>query len=247
MTFNQFKSKVDEFLGNDANRQNVSTLKANYIKAALRDLTEHIPALRKIVIDKYSIAGTSGFKGVTQNGNASFGDISSTSEITQIWYIQRKEGVDVSVDPGDGDPLRIPVYQYDWESRQDLIHGKPIVVGQKALIAIGPSGSFYLYPKLKPHQFLQIEHRPTNADYEDGDQILFGDQEAEIVSYYVLAKLRRQIDQKEGLRIHDSFMTDYLLGKRQLYIRYKDRSEITHSPSSNMLITEETPLEINNA
>lgn len=247
MTFEQFKSKVDEFLGNDANRQNVSTLKANYIKAALRDLTEHIPALRIEKTDRYSIAGTSGFKGVTQQGNASVGDISTNSEITQIWYVQRPEGQDVSIDPGDGDPLRIPVYLSDWENRQDLVLAKPMVIGKKALIAIGPSGTFYLYPKLKANQFLEIKHRPIDIDFSNGDQVLFGEQEAEVVSYFVLAKLRRQIDQKEGMRIHDSYMTDYMLGKRQLYIRYKDQAEITHSPSSNMLIKEETPLEINNA
>lgn len=247
MTFNQFKAKVDEFLGNDANRQNVSALKTGYIKAALRDLTEHIPALRIEVTDRWSVAGTSGFKGVTQSGNASIGDMSVDSNITQMWFIARPEGQDVSIAPSGGDPLRIPVYEYEWDARQDLIHTKPKMIRNMAYIAIGPSGTFYLYPQLKANQFLEIKHRPINVDFEDGNQVLFGEDEAEAVSYWVLAKLRRQIDQKEGMRIHDSYMFDYQLAKRNLYVRYKDRGQITHAPSTHQVIKESEPLEINNA
>jgi len=238
MTYEQFSTAVKGYLGPDQNRQNISTFLTSQIKAGTRDLVKFIPQLRPLVIDKYSLAGLSGFKPLTNEGNVSIGVTSTDSQFESGWIVKRAVGIAVSIDPGDGDPIRRPLLQYGWSNRMDLKAAQPAMFNQHGYIAIGQEGSFWAYPKLYDNEYLEIAHRPIALTWATSDQVPFGDDEAEAVSYWVKAKLRRE---DEGdLRLHDSYMIDYSRKRSELYVRYKDRGRLVDDVSSMPLLEPES-------
>lgn len=237
MTYEQFSTAVKDYLGPDKNRQNIATFLTAQIKAGARDLVKFIPQLRPLVVDKYSLAGLSGFKPLTSEGNVSIGVTSTDSQFESAWIVKRAVGVAVSIDPGDGDLIRRPLVQYGWSNRMDLKAAQPYMHNSHGYIAIGQEGSFWVYPKLKENEFVEISHRPIALTWADANQVPFGDDEAEAVSYWVKAKLRRE---DEGdLRLHDSYMMDYARKRSELYVRYKDRGNVIFDTTNTPLLEPE--------
>jgi hypothetical protein len=114
---------------------------------------------------------------------------------------------------------------FPWDKRQSLIDGANRGTGRnflkptKPLIAVSPHNDFaYIYPALQEGVELAIIWDGVRKSFKDTDQIRViedGEEEAEAVSYYVLNKLYRQVDE---VGIADRNWVDYKIKRRELKV-----------------------------
>jgi hypothetical protein len=114
---------------------------------------------------------------------------------------------------------------FSWDKRQYLIDGANRGTGRvkispdKPLLALSPHNDYgYLYPALRDGMTAYYIWDGVKKSFEDSDQIRviqIGEEEAEAVSYYVLNKLYRQIDE---VGIADRNDVDFKLKRRELKV-----------------------------
>jgi len=98
--------------------------------------------------------------------------------------------------------------------------GKGGIAPSKPLYSISPHNDFgYIYPALEPAiTEMVIIWDGVRKSFKTGDQIRViedGEEEAEAVSYYVLNKLNRQVDE---VGIADRMWIDYKMKRRELKV-----------------------------
>lgn len=112
-----------------------------------------------------------------------------------------------------------------WDARQSLIDGANRGTGRvkihpsKPLLSISPHNDLaYLYPALVDGTSLVVIWNGVRKSFKDTDNIRViegGEEEAEAVSYYVLWKLNRQVDE---VAISDRMQADWKRKRRELKI-----------------------------
>lgn len=235
MTWAQFKTSVKARLGVDANRQNLSDYLNKMIEDGLREVVRLVPELWTVTQEDHSLFGLSGFKGLVNEGHVSIGQTAADSTISNAWIISRGDGKDVEVDPGDGDPNRMPLKPYSWENRNDLKHGHVPLPHSGGVIAISPDGAFYVYPYIKDHEFVRLEYRSKEFSHSDNDVVEYTEDIAECVSFYVKSMIMREVD--HDLRMYSSYQGDFVRRRAKVKREWKEKGNLDiHYPTGPVLI-----------
>lgn len=223
MNWSEFKTSVKSRLTVDANRQGLSAYVNKMIEDGLREIIRLVPELAVFTREDFSLAGESGFKSLTKEGNVVIGQTTADSEILNAWIISRKAGQNVSVDPGDGDPNRIPLDSYPWENSQDLKHGH-LPVKESGYISVSPDGTFYVFPYIKDNEFVRLEFRKKDFSFSDDDVVEFDEPVAEAVGMYVKAMIMREVD--HNINMHASYYTDFMKRRAKIKRERAARGEL---------------------
>lgn len=233
MNWAEFKTSVKARLTVDANRQGLTTYVNKMIEDGVREIIRLVPELAVFTREDFSLAGESGFKALTKEGNVVIGQTAADSEILNAWIISRPSDQLVSVDPGDGDPNRIPLHSYSWDNAQDLKHGN-FPVKEEGYIAISPDGTFYVYPYIKDHEFVRLEFRKKDFSFADDDLVEFDEPVAEAVGMYVKAMIMREVD--HNINMHASYYADFTARRRKIKREWAARGELDTSVSDRRTI-----------
>jgi hypothetical protein len=222
--FSDFKTAVRDLITVDGARHGVSLGSAKYfdrmVTAALLDMQSFIPQLKeghRNVFKEFD---------VTEEGEASIGEIPDRAIITDSYYVTKTCHC-----------IRRPFVPYPWENRFDLFCGKPRIVGWQYFIATSPfADKFVIFPKLKTLSECWLYWSGIKGVFDDDDEVKFSDEEAEAVSYFVKSRITREVD--KDLVLSGSYWTSYagnpsMMGIRtRLTLDWKRRAEAPPATSS---------------
>ncbi len=215
--FSAFKDSVRDGITVDGARHGVSLGNAKYfdrlVTAALLDLQSFVPQLKeghRTVFKQFD---------VTEEGEASIGDIPDRAIITDSYYVTKTCHC-----------IRRPFSPYPWESRFDLFCGKPRIVGWQYFFATNPfADEFVIYPKLSSTSELWLYWSGIKSSWQDADEVKFGEEEAQAAAYYVKSHICREVD--KDLTLAASYWLSYagspaMMGLRtRLFLDWKRRAE----------------------
>jgi hypothetical protein len=228
--FSEFKEMVKDHTPVEADRDlitvNDSTRPAMYdllVRAGYVDLQRLIKYYREEHETLYRVGD------VAMEGMASKFNIPIDSDLKEIKL--KFTGADC-----DGNPsVKVSsATRVGWDERQQLICGDTnvdTIINCKPLVAIQPNMNYgYIWPALQtssPTNPLIIDMvilwDGVKEYFDDDDMIRAGWEEAETVSYFVLSKLYRQVDE---VGIADRMDADFRLKRRKLYVSRKRKSRL---------------------
>lgn len=210
MTWGQFKTLIRVYLPSHGRREGIQVLLDQYIKAATIDLLETIDALRG---DVKRTLKTANF---TTDGAAGRAHIPAGAVLLTA----------VNRDPEDVSR----VYEYRFAESEDerrrMIDGLTIS-GQRWISLDPATGTIRVVPNPKEDgsEVVVTWRNATCADFEDDDEVSFGEREAEAVSEFVLARLARLVD--NDIQMADRHAASYVRLKRLLYVKSLEVARFT--------------------
>lgn len=218
MTFEAFKAAVQNLLGTDKQRLGATDFMTGQLRAAVLDIIDKVPFYRQGL----STIIQSG--DLDEDGSAQLGEFPADALITEA-YVIRSTTTPPDVD--DEDVVRHPCLDdVAWEDRYALINGLVPVSDNNARICLSPDGTeFYLYPMISEDEVddderysaLQLFYDSDALPTDDDDETPYDERMALCVADWLKAKLALHVEKNEGL--HDRFMADYALKRRNLRVR----------------------------
>lgn len=206
MTWLEFKNKVKENLGAHAETVGpAATQIDNWIRGAVGDLQRYIRRFRHNKTRTYTISD------LEVDSSASFGYLPQEAQVHEVWW--NAVGMKTS---------RIPLQQYPWSSRFDMISGNmsPSQYG----ISLDPAGrKFYVYPKINELYQVVVGWDGVTIDFEDADEVPFDEHVAEAVAHYVLSRLYISREDIQLRREYESMWRD---DRYRIYLEEADKSVV---------------------
>mgnify|MGYP003650507265 CR=1 FL=1 len=236
MTWQEFKAGVRELLTVDSDRLNIQTFIDRQIRNAAVDIQSNIQFYRKDQQVTYSLNGSiKDSEPLADEEKASVGFLEGDMRITDAYLIDASEDFDWADDLSDSADdnsacASIPLTQYPWSSRYDMICGA--AQGLK-LISISPKGGdFYVFPKIDSTDKVEIFYDGIKSTFADADVLTFDEPVIEIVADFVKAKISREVD--HDLPLHDSYWQSFVKGRSRLYLDARDRVTVKYSLGSKL-------------
>lgn len=240
-TWSAFKTAVKALLTVDKNRQGLNTVLDEWIKHAVIDIQEAVPYYRQGESVIYSNDGAvRDSEAVTYNGYASVGALTYGADIQDAYIITGSEDFDCPLNAEQCYDencrlLRMPVTNFDWGNRYDLIAGIPKLAGY-GLMAMDRRGlKFVVYPQIGDDKLLEVYYDKVRHDFTDGELVVFDKDFEEAVALFVKANIKREVD--KDLALYSAYLTDvrpgansYVNKKKGLFLKAgrKDRIRITY-------------------
>jgi hypothetical protein len=239
MTWGEFKTSIKDRLSVDKNRQGMSEFVDKAILDGVDEVIRLADGLSTLITEDYSLAGTAGFRAVSNEGNVSIGQTLADNELENAWVISRGKDKQVTVDPGDGDPNRVPLVSYPWIHAQDLKHGNPAISDRSALISVSPLGAFYVYPKIRDHEFIRMTYFKKTQSLADGDAVTFPEAMAKVIALFVKAKILREVD--HDIRMHDSFLGEFYAERATFVRQQAKKGKVDPTMRQHRMLTKRKP------
>jgi hypothetical protein len=217
MTWLEFKTKVEDNIGVHADRRGpIATQIANWIRGAVLDLQRFNHGYRTSHIRTYTISD------LEVDSEASFGYLPRNAEVKAVYWSMI--GTKLS---------RIPLHQYPWQNRNDMISGSMLL--NQYVVSIDPaSRQFYVYPRINDTYQIVVEWDGIQVDFVDSDEVPFDEKEAEAVSNYVLSKVAMADLDLQTAAVHKS---EWISERKQIFLSESDKAVVRHtagSPNGNI-------------
>ncbi|HIA61735.1 MAG TPA: hypothetical protein EYN93_02385 [Planctomycetaceae bacterium] len=238
MTWAEFRTAVKELITVDGVRVGVATSPTGsgtpYLTRMTRngaaEVLSHVEYYSKNNITKYNLAGISGHRPLTTEGNASLGELpggARPQEAYRLFY----DSAEVAASPPTDDEgcNRTPLANYQYTNRNDMICAHPMISKGASLIAIGKAGDFYVYPSLDREEVLEVHWDGFEVSHADADKVPYDEPMAECVAEFVKAKITREVD--KDLKLHDSYYASFRKKRQELYINSFGRQALRRNPS----------------
>jgi hypothetical protein len=241
ITWKDFKDKVREYMPVESDREGVQDYIDRLIRAAYIDLQDKDDDSRYYRIEHETLYTESN---TSPDGLTSKFKLPEDSEIRRFVVLQHITdsqmlciGCNSTCFCGhpcaccgettegevEAKVLRATASQVNWDARHELI-SKGINGACKPLFAISPSREVgYITPQLVGgERELLVIWDGFKDSFEDEETIRGGEREAEAISYFVLERLQKQIDE---VGIADRIKQDWAVARRNLLMRRKEQME----------------------
>lgn len=231
-TWAEFKSEVTGLMPQDAQRLGLEDYLPRLMRLAVIDLQDFIPAYRnrhEIIYHAQDFA---------TDGAAGVGVLPPSAQLRDCWMFDTAT------------KRRFAVIGFPWERRFELAKSEiteleDLIVPTAAslaaaetagavtaaagnrvgLLAVDPQGAqFYLYPKIEGSFLLSVHWDGRKVDFQEDEQVPFDQDAAQAVADYCKAKIALEVDREQ--QRHNSFMSEYVLKRTNLYLRNKDKSRL---------------------
>jgi hypothetical protein len=240
ITWKDFKAKVREYMPVEADREGVQDYIDKLIRAAYIDLQDKDDDSRYYRIEHETLYQQSH---TANDGLTSKFKLPEDSEIRRIVLISHVTHGQTSctgcggncfplhpcsncgqsmVGDLENSVLRSTATLVGWDARHELISKG--LHGCKPEVALSPSREVgYITPQLKgAEREMLIIWDGFKDDFKDDETIRGGEREAEAISYFVLERLQKQIDE---VGIADRLKSDWTTARRNLLMRRKEQAE----------------------
>lgn len=212
MIWSAFYAEVMGLIGPEGERAGNELALAGWIRAALLDLQDKVPAL---TIGHETIYSESDF---VQDGCAGRGVFpSGMLQFVDAWVIQHG---DTSVEGEEADDVmkRWPVMLEPWPRRFEFVHGQEGYYNSARIIPDPQQVTFYMWPYIEDDERyrLSINWNGKKADFGDDEATPFDSDVAIAVSEWVLAYAKRSIE--NDIQMYASHMGSYAAKRRDLFV-----------------------------
>lgn len=242
-TWSEFKTAVKALLTVDKNRQGLSTVLDEWIKHAVIDLQESIDYYRQGDSVIYSRDGhVRDSEAVSDNGYASVGALEAGVGIQDAYIITGTEDFDCPLNVEECYDencrlLRMPVTNFDWGNRYDLISGIPKLAGYGLMAINRQANKFCIYPQIGDDKLVEIYYDRVRHDFTNGEVVVFDKDVEEAVGLFVKANIKREVD--NDLALYNSYLSDqrpgansYVNKKKMLFIKAAEKTQIRATAGS---------------
>jgi len=201
LTWTQFKTAVRVFLHNYNEVSEIQTLIDASIAQGAADIQRVVPFYQTGHTDTYNSAQ------LTNEGFAYLGTLPA-GKITSARMV-KYDTTETVIRPNVFRTLK----QVGWD-KYPKMRGGEAYYGTGA-IALNPVGrQFAVVPLLNAESRLVIEWQGIKTTFDDGDLTPFDERMAEVVSDFVLHRIKRTVDKDQSLT--PTYERSYVLGKRKL-------------------------------
>ena len=213
MKWSDFYAEVMALIGPESERAGNELALAGWVKAALLDLQDKVPALTKGHETIYSEPdfveeGCAG-RGILPAGMVTFVD---------AWVIQ---GGDTEAGEEADDVIkRWPVMIEEWGRRMEFVNGQEGYYNSARMIPDPQGITFYIWPIIKASEryFLSINWNGKKTEFQNGEMTPFNSDVAVAVSEWILAHAKRSVE--NDLNMFSSHMSSYATKRRDLYVNF---------------------------
>ena len=155
------------------------------------------------------------FGDVSDEGVASIGELPEECRPQDAYYVRDGAHCD-----------RIPIFQYDWENRFDLICGTKRISCDGHYMAIDPyGGSFVVFPKVVEGGMVSLFWDGNKLEFEDADQVPFDEAFAEACAQFLLWKIYLRPTTKD-LQLAQSHEKNYQRDRLHLFRDGREKTEL---------------------
>jgi len=155
------------------------------------------------------------------NGEACTLSLPDGAFIKDVYYVR-----------DDADCRRMPVGQYDWQNRFDLVNGVPRMSGHEFYAAIDPKGqSLILFPTLLDGYHLSLNYDTNRMTFADVERVPFDEAVAQAVADFIQA--RRYVQKgSQDPKIGAIHLQAFQARRTQLYHMAKERQRLAYNNDS---------------
>lgn len=210
LTWSAFLERVKTFMPLVRNRLGLQDVDgqpgyiSSMIKLAVLDLQEYIAAYR---VAHETLYYPDDF--VTE-GTASIGVLPPGAILRELWFFNLEKGV------------RYGMAREDWLARFKMVNQVTNLYDNQGRFAVDPAGyKFMIYPRSLGSLLVSVQWDGKKQDFKDDELVPFTLETAIAVADFVKSKVAREFE--KDLKSADSFMGDYLLKRRQLFVGERER------------------------
>lgn len=199
MTWAEFNTAVRVFLPSHNRRQGIQTMIDALIKAAVWDLEATVPYYESRTTRTIAPGD------FTADGSAAVAELPSGARII---HVHRQ-------DPDDAETFAHFDVVTEREEFEAMLAGT--IDGRRHFCYYDThTGEFFVTPSpIDDNASVIVEFEAKKTDYLNADVVVLDDRAAEMVSYYVLARLALQVDKDPGSA--QSYESHFVKTKRKLY------------------------------
>jgi hypothetical protein len=196
---------VKGFLPKDAVRLGIQTTLTQYITQAIIDIQSKVPKYRTghetIYLAEDFVA----------EGNASKGRLPQGAMLTGGWFIK------VDEEDEEEECIKIPLTNYPWNNRSNIICGDSCFNGPRGWISVDPQrAQFLVVPAVEDPNKVSLFWDGLKTEFEDDEAVPFDERCAMAVADFVRSRLARIVD--KDLAAYASFNQSYLTTLRGIFV-----------------------------